>query len=49
MTLLIAVMCFQHHDSYIVPQLLFLSGNSAGVLVLVFLLEFPSLSMSCIN
>lgn len=42
MTLLIAVMYFQHHDSYIAPQLL-LSGNSAGVLVLVFVLEFPLL------
>lgn len=49
MTLLIAVMYFQHHDSYIALQLLFLSGNSAGVLVLVFLLEFPLLQMSCVN
>lgn len=49
MTLLIAVMYFQHHGSYIVLQLLFLSGNSPGVLVLVFLLELPLLHMSSIN
>lgn len=49
MTFLTAVMYFQYHDSYIVLQLLFLSGNSPGILVLVFLLELPLLHMSSIN
>lgn len=48
-TLLVAVMYFQHHDPYIVLQLFFLSGNSPGVLVLVFLLKLPLLPMSSIN